>query len=49
MGASDSLSQSSAYLHDLVDLSRQVFQVTGDLYYTTIVKAYLEKDIATFQ
>jgi alpha-N-acetylglucosaminidase len=49
MEASDSLSQSSAYLHDLVDLSRQVFQVTGDLYYTTIVKAYLEKDIATFQ
>ncbi|XP_973259.1 alpha-N-acetylglucosaminidase isoform X2 [Tribolium castaneum] len=47
--ASDNLGANSGYLHDLVDVTRQVLQVYGDLYYKEMVKNYQSHDSANFQ
>ncbi|XP_063910098.1 alpha-N-acetylglucosaminidase-like isoform X1 [Zophobas morio] len=47
--AADNIGNNSGYLHDLVDITRQVLQVNGDLYYKEIIKAFQNKDIENFE
>lgn len=47
--ASDNLKDSPAYLHDVVDLTRQVLQVNGDIYYNKLVEAFRKKNINEFE
>ncbi|XP_066253772.1 alpha-N-acetylglucosaminidase [Euwallacea similis] len=47
--ASDNLKDSPGYLHDLVDLTRQVLQENGDLYYNKLISAFNDKNITEFQ
>ncbi|CAG9765501.1 unnamed protein product [Ceutorhynchus assimilis] len=47
--ASDNLKNSPGYLHDLVDLTRQVLQDNGDIYYEKLVKTFRNKDLIEFQ
>lgn len=47
--ASDNLKDSPGYLHDLVDVTRQVLQNNGDIYYTKLVEAFTARNISEFQ
>ncbi|XP_060531766.1 alpha-N-acetylglucosaminidase [Cylas formicarius] len=49
LSASDNLNHSSAYLHDLVDLTRQVLQVNGDIYYVKLIDAFQSKNFEDFR
>ncbi|XP_044254830.1 alpha-N-acetylglucosaminidase isoform X2 [Tribolium madens] len=49
LDASDNLGTNTGYLHDLVDVTRQVLQVYGDLYYKEMVKNYQSNDTVNFQ
>ncbi|KAF2894776.1 hypothetical protein ILUMI_11396 [Ignelater luminosus] len=42
------LRNSSAYLHDLVDITRQALQVLGDQYYNEIIKSFKDKQKENF-
>jgi alpha-N-acetylglucosaminidase len=48
LAASDNLQNSPGYLHDLVDVTRQVLQVYGDQFYTGIVDSYTVGDVHSF-
>ncbi|KAF5280152.1 hypothetical protein FQA39_LY18128 [Lamprigera yunnana] len=45
----DALSKSAGYLHDVVDVTRQVLQVLIDKYYKVIKKSYKLKNLEAFQ
>uniref|UniRef100_A0AAR5QD42 Alpha-N-acetylglucosaminidase n=1 Tax=Dendroctonus ponderosae TaxID=77166 RepID=A0AAR5QD42_DENPD len=47
--ASDNLKDSPGYLHDVVDVTRQVLQNNGDIYYNKLVEAFTAKNISEFQ
>jgi len=47
--ACDTLSGSAGYLHDLVDLTRQVLQNNGDIYYNKLVAAFNAGNITEFE
>lgn len=47
--ASDSLNGSAGYLHDLVDLTRQVLQNNGDIYYNKMIAAFNAGNITEFE
>ncbi|XP_050299995.1 alpha-N-acetylglucosaminidase isoform X1 [Anthonomus grandis grandis] len=47
--AANNLKDSPGYLHDLVDLTRQVLQDNGDIYYNRLVTAFKDKNITEFQ
>lgn len=49
LSASDELKSSPAYLHDLVDVTRQVLQVLADKYYNYLITAFFIKDVDDFQ
>lgn len=49
LAASDNLQNSPGYLHDLVDVTRQVLQVYGDEFYTGIVDSYTVGDVHSFE
>ncbi|XP_050508396.1 alpha-N-acetylglucosaminidase isoform X2 [Diabrotica virgifera virgifera] len=44
----DDLKNSPGFLHDLVDLTRQVLQIYGDIYYPKIVTAFRDDDYTNF-
>ncbi|CAG9856664.1 unnamed protein product [Phyllotreta striolata] len=39
---------SPAFLHDLVDITRQVLQINGDVYYKKLLEAFRKKDYERF-
>jgi hypothetical protein len=49
LAASDNLQNNPGYLHDLVDVTRQVLQVYGDEFYTGIVDSYTVGDVHSFE
>lgn len=44
-----SFRNSTGYLHDLVDITRQSLQVLGDEYYRELRNAYKAKDLSAFR
>ncbi|KAJ8976546.1 hypothetical protein NQ317_011809 [Molorchus minor] len=46
--AADNLKSSPAFLHDLVDITRQVLQVNGDIYYNKLISAFKDKNSDEF-
>lgn len=47
--AADNIGNNTGYLHDLVDVTRQVLQFNGDIYYKKMLNAYFNKEIDSFQ
>ncbi|CAH1960019.1 unnamed protein product [Acanthoscelides obtectus] len=49
LAAADDLKHSPGFLHDLVDVTRQVLQVYGDIYYKNLMTAYRIRNINKFR
>lgn len=47
--SADNLKDNEGFKHDLVDVTRQVLQILGDIYYPDMVKAFKKKKIHDFQ
>ncbi|XP_076252647.1 N-acetyl-alpha-glucosaminidase isoform X2 [Rhynchophorus ferrugineus] len=47
--AADNLKDSPGYLHDLVDVTRQVLQANGDIYYDKLIDTFNAKNTTDFQ
>lgn len=47
--SADNYKDSPGYLHDLVDLTRQVLQANGDIYYNKLILAFQNKNVTEFQ
>ncbi|KAJ8919374.1 hypothetical protein NQ315_016467 [Exocentrus adspersus] len=47
--AADNLGSNPAFLHDLVDITRQVLQVNGDIYYNKLITSFKTKNKDEFQ
>ncbi|KAJ3658550.1 hypothetical protein Zmor_010284 [Zophobas morio] len=48
LAAADNLANSEGYLHDLVDVTRQVFQVYGDAFYNGLYTSFNGGDLHSF-